>query len=67
MRCKTEALYDPWFQVAVFQPQDATDHYTVSLLLRAPMSSQAGMHSLAAQYQKSPSCLVCDSMALKEI
>ena len=37
MRCKTEALYDPWFQMAVFQPQGATDHYTVSLLLRAPM------------------------------
>ncbi len=67
MRCKTEALYDSWFQLAVFQSQDAIDHYTVSLLLRAPVSSQAGMHSLAAQYQKSPSYLVRDSMALKVI
>ncbi len=43
MRCKTEALYDPWFQLAVFEPQDATDHYKVNLLLRTPMSSQAGI------------------------
>ena len=32
MRCKTEALYDPWFQLAVFEPQDATDHYKVNLV-----------------------------------
>ena len=67
MQCKTEALYDPWFQLAVFEPQDATEHYTVSLLLKAPMSSQAGRHSLAAQHQKSPSHLVCDSMAVKVV
>lgn len=33
MRCKTEALYDPWFQLAVFEPQDATDDYKVKVVL----------------------------------
>ena len=55
MRCKTEALYDPWFQLAMFEPQDVTDHDKVKLLLRAPLS--LGQASLAAQYQKSPSHL----------